>query len=157
MKTCSMLATLIVAFGAAVSSAEGLPSQSKLSQLGLSSMNVVSDQQGHTVRGKFLGSGGILGLGLTATGTPGNGTLAFPGALVVFPTIAAQTQIAGNAPRSLGATAFGAGGFGTVNVATTNGNPTFSGYVNVPAVASAADVSGTAQISIQFFTMTAGN
>lgn len=154
------IAAIVAVIGAEVASAEGLPSQSKLSQLGLSSMTVVGDEQGAEVRGKFLGVGGILSLGASTTGTPGiPGLLApilAPG-VVVFPTIAAQTQIAGNSPRALGASAFGAGGFATVDVTTTNGNPTFSNFVNVPAVASVADVSGTAQLSIQFFTLTVGN
>ena len=44
--------SLVAAFAASVAMAEGIPSQSKLNSLGLSSMNVVSDQAGEEVRGK---------------------------------------------------------------------------------------------------------
>lgn len=151
MKKCLMVVAVFVALGAGAVRAEGLPSQSKLSQLGLSSMNVVSDQQGETVRGKFLGVGGILTLGGTGTGTPGGG-------VVTFPVIAAQSYISGNAPRALGNTVFGANGFATVNIATTaTGNPTFTNFVNIPLTASVSDVTGSAQIAVQFFSLSLGN
>jgi hypothetical protein len=150
MKKFLVVAALLSAMQVAVASAEGIPSKSKLSQLGLNSMNVVDDQVGHEVRGKFLGVGGILNLGASNTGTVLGGAVAFPG-------IAAMTHISGNAPRALGNTAFAASGFATVSTATTGGNPTFTGYTNVPFVVSVADVTGTGQIGIQFFTMTAGN
>jgi hypothetical protein len=161
MKKSLVVAALFAAMSAAVASAEGLPSQAKLSQLGLSSMDVVSDAEGTAVRGKFLGTGGVLNLGASIVFTPLGGAPAIPpvagNTFAVFPTIAAQSYIAGNAPRALGASAFGGQGFATVNVTTTNGNPTFSGYVNVPATASIADVSGSGQLSVQFFGMSVGN
>lgn len=44
--------SLVAAFAASAATAEGIPSKSKLNQLGLNSMTVVSDQAGEEVRGK---------------------------------------------------------------------------------------------------------
>jgi hypothetical protein len=151
MKKCLALVAVVAAMSAGVVRAEGIPSQSKLSQLGLASMDVVSDEQGDAVRGKFLGVGGILTLGPSISATPGGG-------VVTFPNIAAQTYISGKAPRPLGNSVFGLTGFATVDIATSaTGNPTFSNYVNIPLTASVADVSGAAQISVQFFSLSLGN
>jgi hypothetical protein len=57
MSKCMIAAAVLVAMGAAVSFAEGLPSQSKLAKMGLSSMSVVDDHAGTQVRGKGFGAG----------------------------------------------------------------------------------------------------
>lgn len=63
MKRAVLLAIVVVAISSAVSLAEGLPSKSKLAQLGLSSMTVASDEQGAQVRGSgYAALGGFLNL-----------------------------------------------------------------------------------------------
>ena len=52
MKNGMIAAALVVALGAGSLLAEGVPSQSKLNNLGLSSMQVATDHDGMQVRGK---------------------------------------------------------------------------------------------------------
>jgi hypothetical protein len=51
-----LMAAVIAAVVAGTSLADGLPSRTKLAQMGLSSMKVVQDQQGEQVRGKGFGA-----------------------------------------------------------------------------------------------------
>jgi hypothetical protein len=137
-----------------------VPSTSKLSQLGLSSMDVVSDTEGLTVRGKFLSTGGIGSLApVGVVGTPG---LVGPPALAPgvgrFPVTATQSYIGGTSPRALGASAFAATGFGLLPVTgVVNGNPTFGAFTNIQATANVADVSGSGALSVQFWATSIGN
>lgn len=149
---------LIFAVVTQADAADGRPTQSKLSKLGLKSMKVVSDEQGHIVRGKFLAVGGILTPGASTASTPLGGTAVFPAVIPPNTSVNPLFYIAGNAPRPLGNTVFGVTGFGTVNVTTSaTGNPSFSGFVNVPYAVTATDISGSATVSIQFWSFSAGN
>lgn len=56
MKKLMWMAAVAALLGAGAANAEGLPSQSKMANLGLSSMSVVSDQQGNEVRGQGFGA-----------------------------------------------------------------------------------------------------
>ena len=72
---------LFVAFSASALLAEGIPSQSKLNSLGLSSLEVASDEAGEEVRGKFFGTFGFNFLFNGTNVTPGAfnfGTDAYP-------------------------------------------------------------------------------
>ena len=122
--------------------AEGLPSQSKLAKLGLSSMSVVSDAQGGQVRGEGFGGITILftlnttiGVGNTASAT---GT---------------QSNVFGQDAQVLGTTTFGGTGFGGFQDSTA---PDFSTYVSTPITVNTSGGGVTSVSSIQGFMWGAG-
>lgn len=57
MKKYLLIAALSVFLGSATLMAEGVPSNSKLDQLGLSGLNVAGDEAGEQVRGHGFGAG----------------------------------------------------------------------------------------------------
>jgi hypothetical protein len=124
--------------------AEGLPSRSKLSKLGLSSMQVASDDAGSAVRGKMFGAASIT---FTLTATDNS---IIPNTSTVTGTLSYSH---GQAPRPLGATTFGGGGFGGFN---DNTNPNFSTFTSTPLTTDTT-VTGNAFVSsIQGFMFSIG-
>jgi hypothetical protein len=138
MKKSLLFGACLLLVGVGPALADGIPSRSKLSKLGLGAMQVQSDEAGTAVRGKGFGASSML-VGLNA------GTL-LSGATAV----SAQQIVYGHAPRVAGEVVFGGTGFGAP--AAGPGNfPNFSGYVSIPFAVTVADVSGASQASATGF------
>ena len=123
--TVGVLSFVVFSALMAVGAAEdGIPSKSKLSQLGLSSMEVVEDREGMQVRGSAIAVVG--GQYYASTAAPGFGLFGFPGFGFPFANVGGAavfqhaTAIDGEAPNFVGDAA---AAVGTLDVATQQPGP----------------------------------
>ena len=138
MKKIAMIAALVAVFAVSSVYAEGVPSQSKLNSLGLSSLNVASDAAGQEVRGEGFGAASFtFNLAVTADGGANTQT-----------AVGTQSSVFGQDPQTLDAVSFGGTGFGGF---ADNTAPDFSTYVSTPITINAAFGGVTSVASIQGF------
>ena len=67
MKSCVVVAALLMIAAASVQAGDGVPSQSKLNKLGLSSIQIADDAAGTAIRGEGMGILGARFFGLANT------------------------------------------------------------------------------------------
>ena len=140
MKKSMLIAALVAVLGVGSAYAEGVPSQSKLNSLGLSSLNVASDVAGEEIRGEGFGAT-TLTIALSVGVGIGTGT----GASAVGGT---QSSVFGQDPQSLNAVSFGGSGFGGFTASTA---PNFATFVSTPLTINAATGGQTSVASVQGF------
>jgi hypothetical protein len=141
MKKSLLFAACLVMVGVGPALADGVPSRSKLSKLGLGAMQVQSDEAGTAVRGKGFGASSML-VGLNAGTLLGGATAA-----------SAQQIVYGHAPRVAGVVVYGGTGFGgfSLPAVAPDNLPNFSGYVSIPFAVSVSDASGSSQAAATGF------